>query len=258
VFKPLQLSFPYTIWTDGAARGRHNGQGPSSCGFVVRDREGNHVYSAAWALGPHTNNFAEYQGLIKATHWAVHNLHEDVRYVHFKTDSELMERQINRIYSVKHPDIIPLYHKAVSLLDRMMGFKIEHVRREFNKEADAICNRVLDAEKERGIKFVEDNSRSGEASSGQDSQRVPGHDGPAESAGIEGQGSSNDSGDSRLRVRSGEERRNFYSAAFIGPAKLIGIDLASREEYSVGSAVPEVPSVQRRSDAVRMPEGDEC
>lgn len=200
----LKLTFPFTIHTDGAARGKHNGYGPASCGFVVRTREGTHVYSAAWALGPHTNNFAEYTGLIKAAHWAVHNLSEDLRYVHFKTDSEFMARQINRIYAVKSPDIIPLYHSAVSLLDRMMGYKIEHVRREFNREADEICNRVLDAEKERGIKFVEDDSCTGLSHGQQDGGRSTGDAGPGEGEGVEGEGRAHSTGDPRLRIRSWE------------------------------------------------------
>lgn len=123
----------------------------------MRDREGALIYAAAKALGPHTNNFAEYAGLIMALDWVLHTLPEHMRYIHFKSDSEFMVRQINKIYAVNHPDMRKLYYDAVCRLDQLQGYKIEHVRREFNTEADEICNRVLDAEKSTGVIFVEDN-----------------------------------------------------------------------------------------------------
>jgi ribonuclease HI len=150
------VTFQYTVWTDGAARGRINGTGPASCGFVVRDIKGIHIYSAAWAIGHRTNNFSEYQGLIRAANWVLRNLPFKDLYVHFLTDSELMQRQLTGVYSVKHPEITPLFHEAMAAIIQLQGYKVEWIRRELNTEADEICNRVLDAEKEKGILFVED------------------------------------------------------------------------------------------------------
>jgi probable phosphoglycerate mutase len=148
--------FPYKIYTDGAARGRHNGHGPSSAGFVAYDREGKRLYAAAWALGHRTNNFAEYTALIYALNWALTELPLGRRYVDFKSDSEFMVRQINGIYRVNSPDILPLYTMAKTRLNKLLGYTIDHVKREFNKEADAMCNRVLDAEKEDETTFIEE------------------------------------------------------------------------------------------------------
>lgn len=200
----LNMTFPYTIWTDGAARGRHNGHGPSSAGFVVRSREGELIYAAAKALGPTTNNHAEYVALIMALDWVLANLPEDDRYVHFKSDSEFMVRQINKIYAVNHPDMRKLYYDAMSRLDRLPGYKVEHVKREFNREADAMCNRVLDAEKSTGVTFVEDNPRSSDAPGRTDRVGIASNDGPAEGAGTEGTSSGDAAGDPRLRIRGRE------------------------------------------------------
>lgn len=137
----LRLSFPYTIFTDGAAKGK-NGQGPASSGFVVYDREGK-LYSQAKTIGVHTNNYAEYVGLLMALDWVISNIQQEMRCVHFKTDSQLMEKQINGEYGVKHDEIIRLYSQAVGYLGSLDAYKVEWVRREFNQEADAACNAAI-------------------------------------------------------------------------------------------------------------------
>jgi ribonuclease HI len=205
VLKPLgPMTFPFTIWTDGAARGKHNGHGPASAGFVVRDVDGNHVYSSAWALGPHTNNFAEYTAMIYALNWALDSLPPDLRYVHFKSDSEFMVRQLTGVYAVKSPDILPLYNSTMLRLSKMQGYKIEHVRREFNKEADEICNRVLDLENKTGEKFVEDDSRRSSTDRRPDGDGVTSNSGASQDAATETKNSADSSGDPRLLIRGRE------------------------------------------------------
>ena len=60
------------------------------------------------------------------------------------SDSELVVRQVEGRYKVKHPSMVPLYREACALLGRFSRWEIAHVPREQNKEADKLANRALD------------------------------------------------------------------------------------------------------------------
>jgi len=92
-------------------------------------------------LGRATNNVAEYQGLIHGLRYA---LKRGARRVRVFSDSELVVRQVNGMYRVKHPDMIPLHREATTLLRRFESAEVSHVRREQNREADRLANRALD------------------------------------------------------------------------------------------------------------------
>jgi probable phosphoglycerate mutase len=49
------------------------------------------------------------------------------------------------VYKVKSPDLKPLQERAAKLARQLQYFAIEHVRRELNKDADALANVALDA-----------------------------------------------------------------------------------------------------------------
>jgi ribonuclease HI len=133
-----KLDFPIVVNTDGAKKG-YGGPGPASSGFVVY-KDGKRSFSFATNIGIQTNNYAEYKALILALDWILKEIPEGELHVHFKTDSELMARQLTGVYQAKHPDIIPLVAAVKQRLARLDAWKIEHVRREFNKEADEVCN----------------------------------------------------------------------------------------------------------------------
>ena len=61
-----------------------------------------------------------------------------------RSDSELIVRQLEGRYKVKHVDLKPLFAEAKRLIAGFALFDIRHVRREGNKEADALVNRALD------------------------------------------------------------------------------------------------------------------
>lgn len=139
--QPYNFTFPYTIFTDGAAKGR-NGEGPASSGFVVY-RWGNKVCTFATLIGIRTNNYAEYQALLFALNWALAEIPRGQRYITFKTDSELMVKQISGEYGIKSitsKQMIDLVRDRLLALD---AYKIVWVSRVFNKEADAACNQAL-------------------------------------------------------------------------------------------------------------------
>jgi probable phosphoglycerate mutase len=60
------------------------------------------------------------------------------------SDSELMVRQMNGVYKVRSPDLRPLYEEARRLARQLKWFRIEHVRREQNAEADRLANEAMD------------------------------------------------------------------------------------------------------------------
>jgi probable phosphoglycerate mutase len=48
-------------------------------------------------------------------------------------------------YKVKSPDLKPLFERASKLARQIPYFTIEHVRRELNRDADALANLALDS-----------------------------------------------------------------------------------------------------------------
>lgn len=129
-----------TIHTDG---GSLNNPGAAAIGFLVH--EGSKcLYRHAEAIGVATNNVAEYTALIRALSYVIEHFNEKVERIQVIADSELMIRQVNGIYKVKHPDIKPL-HTQVKLLEMKVGVAVSytHVLREKNAEADALVKKAL-------------------------------------------------------------------------------------------------------------------
>jgi ribonuclease HI len=93
------------------------------------------------ALPLATNNVAEYNGLLAALRWAAAN---GVSTLHIRSDSELLVKQMKGQYRVKNPGLQPLYEEARALARRIGRVTFEHVRREFNKEADRLANEAMD------------------------------------------------------------------------------------------------------------------
>lgn len=150
----LELTFPLTIFTDGAAKGV-NGQGPASSAFIVRARGGRHIFTRGVPIGVKTNNVAEYAGLLMALDWMLKEVPKKWWYVHFKTDSELMVKQLTGIYGVKHAVMKEMFNQVQDRLVKLGGYKIEWIPRTQNSDADKACN---DALKQNGITIDERDS----------------------------------------------------------------------------------------------------
>lgn len=130
---------PYTLHSDGGARGN---PGPAGAGFVLRDPSGTVVCEGGRYLGEVTNNIAEYEALIWGLECAgAHN----VRDITVMADSELVVKQMNGQYRVKHPGLKPLYERARAAAARIGSVRYVHVRREQNADADDLANRAMDA-----------------------------------------------------------------------------------------------------------------
>lgn len=123
---------------DGGSRGN---PGLAAWAVALFDERGHYVEGHAGTLGRATNNVAEYHGLLEALSLAVSR---GAAHVEVQSDSELIVRQINGRYRVKHPDLKPLYARAKKLIEQFESFRIGHVRREQNREADRLVNAALD------------------------------------------------------------------------------------------------------------------
>lgn len=124
---------------DGASRGN---PGPASYAVVLRDPQGNIVLELAKNIGRETNNVAEYFALLAALDYAIsHNISA----LRIRSDSELLVRQMQGRYKVKSADLKPLHERAAKLARQLQYFAIEHVRRELNRDADALANVALDS-----------------------------------------------------------------------------------------------------------------
>jgi ribonuclease HI len=127
------------LYTDGGSRGN---PGPSASGFVLYDEQDNVIYAGGEYLGITTNNQAEYQavrlGLKKA-------LELSPKEVKIYMDSLLVVNQMNGVFKIKNRDLWPIHSDIKGLVEKIPKVSFTHVPREFNKEADAEVNRVLDS-----------------------------------------------------------------------------------------------------------------
>ncbi|MHC4114434.1 MAG: phosphoribosylglycinamide formyltransferase [Planctomycetota bacterium] len=130
------------IYTDGGSRGN---PGPSAAAFVLTDSDGKHLDAKGLFLGNATNNIAEYTGIIKALEAAIEI---GAGKVTVFSDSELLVRQLKGKYKVKSENLKPLFCRALDLLNKFQNWKVKHVAREKNKEADKLVNQALNLEKD--------------------------------------------------------------------------------------------------------------
>jgi ribonuclease HI len=123
---------------DGGSRGN---PGPAAYGVVMRDGRGEVVARLKKYIGQNTNNVAEYFALIAALDYAQTH---GIRALRVESDSELLVKQMRGQYKVKSEELKPLFERAKKMSQALEMFRIEHVYREQNREADALVNQALD------------------------------------------------------------------------------------------------------------------
>ncbi len=122
---------------DGGSRGN---PGPAGCGVTLTTAAGELVYELGDFLGNHTNNYAEYSGLLRGAEAAVKL---GARKLEIRADSELVVRQILGIYRVKNAALKPLYQQALDLLNKIPAWSIQHVYRSSNARPDELANMAM-------------------------------------------------------------------------------------------------------------------
>jgi ribonuclease HI len=127
------------VHVDGGSRGN---PGPAAAGAVVSTPDGEIVDEASELLGVATNNVAEYRGLLLGLARARALGATEVEVVN---DSELIAKQVNGVYKVKHAAMRPLYLDALAALRDFDSWSIRSVPRAQNADADALVNQALDS-----------------------------------------------------------------------------------------------------------------
>lgn len=127
------------VHVDGGSRGN---PGPAAAGAVVSTTDGDVLDEASELLGVVSNNVAEYRGLLLGLRRARELGATEVEAVN---DSELIAKQVNGQYKVKHADMKPLHAEALAALGEFDRWTVRTVRRELNAHADALVNAALDA-----------------------------------------------------------------------------------------------------------------
>jgi ribonuclease HI len=126
------------VHVDGGARGN---PGPAAAASVVSDADGQTLDEASELLGVTTNNVAEYRGLLLGLARAQALGASEVEVVN---DSELVAKQLQGLYKVKHPSMKPLYAQSLEALQAFERWSVRSVPRAQNAHADALVNAALD------------------------------------------------------------------------------------------------------------------
>jgi ribonuclease HI len=92
-------------------------------------------------IGTATNNVAEYRAVLLGLELA---RELGATCVELVNDSELVARQIEGRYKVKHAGLKPLHSETMRALDQFDGWSVRSVRREANERADELVNEALD------------------------------------------------------------------------------------------------------------------
>ncbi|MDD4938756.1 MAG: ribonuclease HI family protein [Candidatus Omnitrophica bacterium] len=127
------------IYVDGASKGN---PGPSGIGVVICS-DGKVIKNVASFIGNTTNNVAEYTALIYGLQEGLMLKAESIE---INTDSQLLYRQLKKIYRIKSPNITGLYNQAVHLISAFKQVSIKNIPREENRGADKLANKAVKEE----------------------------------------------------------------------------------------------------------------
>jgi ribonuclease HI len=123
---------------DGGARGN---PGPAAAACVISSPDGETLLERSKLLGVASNNVAEYKALLLGLSCARELGASEVEVI---GDSELIARQVQGVYKVKHEAMKPLHREATEALKGFERWSMKTVPRAQNAAADALVNAALD------------------------------------------------------------------------------------------------------------------
>lgn len=135
----------YSVWrmdfvvnTDGASKGN---PGPSSYGYIIKNRDGAIVHQEGKLIGEATNNIAEYTAVIKALEYIQERFSKKAPHkVEVVADSKLVVEQLSGRYKIKSPNLIPLFDQIKRLEIEVGTVFYRSVPRAENFIADRLAN----------------------------------------------------------------------------------------------------------------------
>ncbi len=135
------------IYCDGASGGN---PGHAGIGVVIRIKKKPHISEfkniapeglrVSEYIGIATNNVAEYTAFVRGLKEA-RSL--GLKRVEIFLDSELLVKQIRGVYKIKSAKLKPFWEKARDILSQFVSYKITHIQRELNKEADLLAKNAI-------------------------------------------------------------------------------------------------------------------
>jgi len=131
------------MYSDGGARGNPGPAAGAAVLFAVdeKGKMAERIGEAAKYYDHATNNVAEYTGIVEGLKKA-HEL--GFNEVECRMDSELAVKQLNGEYRVKNADLAKFFLEIHNLKTHFRSVSFSHVRREYNKDADALVNKTID------------------------------------------------------------------------------------------------------------------
>jgi len=128
----------FVVNTDGASKGN---PGPSSYGYIIKNRGGAIVHQEGELIGVTTNNVAEYTAVVKALEYiAKRFLKKAPNKVEIVADSRLVVEQLSGRFRIKSPNLLPLFDKIKQLEMEVGNVTYRSVPREENFIADRLAN----------------------------------------------------------------------------------------------------------------------
>ena len=110
-------------------------------GGVFLGENNEELYQFSKYLDDATNNEAEYSALIRGLEIG---LELNILDIKIYADSELVVKQVNGEYKVKHERMRPLHRKAIALLCQYSNWSLQHVPRDDNMIADKLSKEGME------------------------------------------------------------------------------------------------------------------
>ncbi|CAL9041837.1 unnamed protein product [Musa banksii] len=123
---------------DGASKGN---PGKAGAGVILRNLDGSVISRLREGLGVVTNNVAEYQALLLGMKFA---LKKGYKKIQAQGDSKIVCMQVEDLWKTKNATMAALCQEAKALKESFLSFHVNHVKREFNSDADAQANLAVD------------------------------------------------------------------------------------------------------------------
>ena len=135
-----------TLYFDGGIR-----KGQMAYGWILCDSEDETevIASGNRTCGTGTSNIAEYRALIAGLRGSIKT---GIDIVHIIGDSQLIIKQVTKVFKVKKTELIKHRDRVLELLDRFEDYTIKWVPRRENKRADALVNEVFEKRKNKCAK----------------------------------------------------------------------------------------------------------
>lgn len=146
----------YTLYFDGAC-GPTNPGGHMGCGVVIKNKDNETIHTISQQFSPEdfsgetSNNLAEYTALCLGLNWC---LDQKITELHVIGDSKLVIMQMKGYFKIKKGAYVNTALETIKLKDNFTTITFEHVKREFNTEADALSVIVINGYNSQTDKLI--------------------------------------------------------------------------------------------------------